>query len=545
VQLPDTLPDDVKEYIKELAQTNIELTLHIQKLEESKNQSISKIEKEITSKQARILQLEKLVSELKRSLFGKKSEKFDPTDYLQSRLFNEAEFGLDDEEGLYEGHSETVHVKSFSRKKSGRKPIPDNIPRKEIIHDISDEEKICHCGAHLTKIGEEVSEKFGIIPEQVYAEKHIRFKYACKNCEGDERDEAGKIVVTAALPPQLLPQSILTPELFAYIQTAKFVDHIPFYRLSKILSRHGVEISRATFCNWSIGVYEKYEHLFSFIKEFLFEGKLLQIDETTLQVHNEEGRPNTSKSYMWAIRGGPPNQLVIKYIYRETRSAEFLVKYLSGYEGTIQTDGYKSYDSHFKSNKDILHAGCMAHARREFEKCWNSNKDPFAGEILNQIKKLYQVEKEIRELGLHKKELYSEIVNLRQEKSKPVLEAIFNFISEYQKCYPVNIGAGGAVAYTLGQWDKLTLYLFHGEIYIDNNYVENAIRPFVLGRKNWLFSDSPRGAHASAFWFSLIETAKANNREPFKFLSEFMQKLPYAKSVEDSKTLFAQAIGWS
>ena len=188
------------------------------------------------------------------------------------------------------------------------------------------------------------------------------------------------------MPPQLLPKSNLTPELFAYIIVSKYLDHIPFYRMENILLRHELEITRATLCNWTIGIYERYHHLFSFYKNILLSGRLLGIDETVLQVHREEGRSDTANSYMWLIRGGTVDKPILLYLYRETRRAEFLKRYLKGYTGIIQTDGYGSYDTHFKGNENILHAGCMAHARREFEKIWKANKNPIAWDILNLFK---------------------------------------------------------------------------------------------------------------------------------------------------------------
>jgi hypothetical protein len=230
-------------------------------------------------------------------------------------------------------------------------------------------------------------------------------------------------------------------------------------------------------------------------------------------------------------------------MYRETRSAEFLKKYLKDYIGIIQTDGHTSYDAHFRINENILHGGCMAHARRGFEKLWKSNKDPIAGDILNQIRKLYKVEEEIRDKGLLQKNMLSEIVSIRQEKAKPILDALHTQLQDLLTKSTGTLGLGAAIRYALGQWDKLILYLSHGELYIDNNLVENAIRPFVLGRKNWLFSDSPDGAFASAFWYSLLQTALANGKNPYKFLLDFLTGLPLCQTPEDCEKLFFKCMG--
>jgi transposase len=358
---------------------------------------------------------------------------------------------------------------------------------------------------------------------------------------GDERTEAGKIVVTAKNQNEFFKKSILTPEMFAYTLTSKYVDHIPYYRLSKVFSRFGLEISRATFCNWTIGVYQTYKYQFSFLKEILLSSSVLGIDETTLQVLNEKDRSNTSKSYMWLLRGGTPDIPILKYIYRESRSAEFLVKYLQGYEGIIQTDGFSSYDTHL-TNDSIIHAGCLAHARRKFESEWKSNKNPFAGEILNLIRKIYFIEREINESKLFQNENFYEIKKIRQEKSKPLMEEIFQKLTEHKLKKNISVGVGNAVKYTLNQWDKLVIFLEHGVCKIDNNLVENGIRPFVLGRKNWLFSGSPNGADASAFWYSIIETAKANKQEPYKFILHILKALPNVKNQSQINDIFLNAL---
>jgi len=492
-----------------------------------------------------ISHLERIIIDFRRDRFGRKSEKTDPKDILFGMLFNEAEAGLSDQESLYDAHSETEHVKSYSRSRKGRKPLPAGIPRETVIHDIPDSEKICACGETLSRIGEETSEQLKYIPAVLSVLRHVRLKYACTRCRGDERDEAGKIVFTAPMPAQLLPKSILTPELFVYIILSKFLDHIPFYRMEKMLLRLEIQITRATFSNWTVGVHERYGHLFGFMKDLLLEGRLVGIDETTLQVHREQGRENTLKSYMWVMRGGRPDRPVLMYHYREKRNADFLKDFLKGYGGVVQTDGWTSYDTHLNKMEGVTHAACMAHIRREFEKLWKSDKIPAAGEVLLRIRALYGIEKEIREQELMKKEMYSEIVRIRQEEAKPVFEALYELLRELHVRYPHSFGLGKAVSYALGQWPKMETYLSHGECQIDNNLVENAVRPFVLGRKNWLFSDCPEGAEASAFWYSLIQTVKANGKNPNYVLLKLLARLPLCENQEQCRKLFFDCMEWS
>lgn len=256
-------------------------------------------------------------------------------------------------------------VKSHTRKKTGRKPFPDYFPRIETLHDISEAEKTCACGHTLSRIGEEKSEKLDIIPAKVQVEVHIRPKYACKHCEGTS-DETLPVVKIAPVPAQIAEKSMLSSGFLAYTITQKFADALPFYRQVGILQRSGVDLSRSALSNAAIQVYEKLSPMIEDIRKELFKSKYLQIDETVLQVLNEVEKPNTSKSYMWVIRGFIREKPVVLYHYESSRSAKFLEDWIGDFDGIIQTDGFESYDSLLKAKLKILHAGCWNHARRRF-----------------------------------------------------------------------------------------------------------------------------------------------------------------------------------
>lgn len=522
----ESLPDDI-----------LTLKQKILDLSAEKNS----IEEKFKNSQNKILQLENEIQDYRRILFGAKSEKMSLLEYEQYLLFNEAEHGLDDESELFEGLKES-HVREHRRK--GRRKISKDIPRKEIVHDVEEEEKICNCGCRMHQLPDEISENLVMIPAKLYVERHIYRRYACKGCEGDERDEAGKIILTAKRPESLLPGSILSPSLMAYVLVSKVVDHIPFYRMSKIFYRYGLEIPRATISNWVVGVYEKYKEFFSFLNKYLLKGPIIGIDETSLQVFKEAGRKNTTKSFMWVLRGGTVSKRIILFKYSPTRSAEFLKNELKDYTGFVQTDGYESYDTHLSSNENIILSECMAHVRRKFYKLYHSTKDRVAAKVLYLIKKLYEVEKQIKKLELYEKEEYQKIVEIRQTKAKPVFLELEAYLKEQAIRLPKEFGVGKPIQYALNRWEKLRPYLQHGEIYIDNNFVENAIRPFVIGRKNWMFSGSPRGAEATAFWFSFLETCKANNKEPYETLLDFLEKLPLCKNSKDCERIFSEVMGW-
>jgi transposase len=386
-------------------------------------------------------------------------------------------------------------------------------------------------------IGEEACEKLDVIPQKLIVERHIRPKYACKHCEGSG-DESSPAVRIAPPPASLIPKSFATPGLLASIVTSKFCDALPFHRQEKIFARHGVKLSRQTMCNWAIDVHDRVRPLLDLLKQDLLAGPLVGADETTLQVLREPGRKNTTKSYMWLLRGGPPGCPVLYYEYRPTRSAVFLKDFLKDYRGVLQSDGFSGYDA-IGEMIGITHAGCWAHARRKFFDAHKNNPDSESLRyILDLIGKLYAIEADGRDRGLKPRELKK----LRQRESAPVLIEFKQYIDQCAIAVRPQSETGKAITYTLNQWERLRVFLHDGNIPIDNNGVENKIRPFVIGRKNWLFAGSPRGAHASAALYTLIENAKANGIEPYWYLRFLFENIVHAKTEQDFRRLMPQSL---
>jgi len=476
---------------------------------------------------------------LRARLFGRKTEKILPEDaHEQLLLFNEAEESLSEEPPKPE---DEIVVPEHKRRKRGRKPLPPELPRVDAIHDLSEEEKICSCGAVKVKIGEEVSEQLDIIPAKIQVIRNIRYKYACKCCEGTEDD--GPTVVTAPMPKQLIPKSMATAGLVAYILTSKFVDALPFYRQEKQFTRIGIEIHRSTMCGWAIKAAQRCMPLIELLHSDMLSGPLINCDETPVQVMNEPDRANTTKSYMWVFRGGDPIHPIVLYRYHPTRSGDVPAEFLRGYEGYVQTDGYIGYNF-LDQQQGITHVGCWAHARRNFNDVIKaagkrkSGKTGSADVAMAFIGKLYRIEKNARLQQLSPLEIYE----LRQEKSKPILDKFKKWLDKKSVHTPPNGLLGKAVQYALNQWHRLTGYLKDGRVSMDNNLAENAIRPFVIGRKNWLFSGKPVGAEASACLYSLIETAKANGIEPYRYLRYVFDNIPKTTSTEDYRALLPQHI---
>lgn len=461
---------------------------------------------------------------LKARLFGRKSEKLTAEEILQGRLFDEAEQHHEEHEEK-RVKEDIIQVKGFERKKPGRKALPDYIPRVDIVHDIPEEEKVCACGSTLTRIGEDTSEKLEFIPSKIQVQKHIRYKYACRNCEGTASEGKGGAVKTAPLPPQMIPKGIVTPGLLSYVLVSKFCDALPFYRQEKMFARIGVELSRATMCNWAIFTHKRMNRFLELMWEHVTKSPHVGVDETRLQVMQEADRENKTISQMWVFRGGTRDHPVIMFKYSPTRSSETLKKYLNDYRGFLTSDGFTGYDA-FGRREGIIHTGCWAHVRRKFFEAAKNTSKGIAYNVLDLIHKIYKIEEKARGDNLSPEE----IVILRQKESRPLTESIKNILDREVHHAAPGFPLGKAIRYTLDDWIKLTVFLDHGIVPIDNNPVENAIRPFVVGRKNWLFSGSPRGADASAAIYSVIETAKANGLEPYAYLRYLFEKLPYAKT---------------
>jgi len=491
--------------------------------------------------QEKIHYLEEQLRLFKMELFGRSSEKRHEPHPDQMPMFTcDDDHAADDTQAS----EDTIVIAAHARKKRGRKALPNDLPRIDIIHDLSEEQKQCGCGQRKSCIGEEVSEKLDYIPARLQVERHIRLKYACKSCEGVEDD--GPTVMIPPPPVQLIPKSNSTAGLLAHIAVSKFTDAVPLYRQQKIFARLGIDLSRAVMAKWMVQASRSCAGLIDLLQEEIRGGPLIGIDESPLQVLNEAGRDNTTKSYMWVYRGGQLDRPTLLYQYQRTRSGRLALEFLDDYHGYIQSDDFAGYD-HLDQNPNIVHLGCWAHSRRKFVKVVKVRKKhrskrvspkSLADEALDYIGQLYLVEKEARRRELDAIQIYQ----LRQEKAKPLLDKFKDWLEANKPLTPPKGLLGRAISYTLANWEKLIIYLEDGRLRPDNNLVENAIRPFVVGRKNWLFAGSPDGAKASATFFSLIETAKANGLEPYAYLRHIFKKLPLAQTQQDLKDLLPQNI---
>ena len=506
----------------------------LQQLDPRIRSYIDQLESRASTAEARVGSLEVKYDHLKEEYrlllfkrFGRSSEK--QTEGEQQNLFEEAEVTVEDDRS----DVPVTDVTSHTRKKRGRRPIDDSIPRVDIVHDIPDAEKQCGCGRELVRIGEEVSERLQVIPEQIYVERHVRPKYACHVCEGSG-DEDKPAVRIAPAPPAVIPGSIATVGLIAFIIVNKFVDHLPLYRQEKRFERLGIHISRQDMSNWVVAVGRMLDPLIALFRDRIRAGPVMNMDETRMQVLKEPGRANTSESRMWVSLGGDPEAPVCLYGYHPRRNREYPQELLADCTLYLQTDGYEVYEQIAGSEPGITLIGCWAHARRKFFDAQKASKKAgAAAEGMKYIRRLYQIEEELRSQDVFGQEFGER----RRERVEPEIESFKEWLDKKAVTVVPSSLLGQAVRYTLGQWEKLIRYLDHPALTPDNNAAENAIRPFVVGRKNFLFSGSPRGALASSNLFSLIETAKLNGMNPYGYLYYVLSRLPDIRVSGEWETL--------
>lgn len=436
----------------------------------------------------------------------------------QLSFFNEAEVCA--EANVPE--PELIEIEKHYRKRTRltTDKLPDNLPVEVVEHDLPEDEKVCpECGGDMHVMGRDTRRELVIIPAQVKIREHVRKVYTCRDCE---TDEYGAPIVKAALAEPVIKGSFASPEAIAQIMTQKFVMGSPLYRQEQELNRQGIQLSRQTMSNWLLRATEDWlEPIYGVMKEILVNREVLHADETTLQVLHEPGKSAQSKSYMWLYRtSGDTDSPSVLFEYQPDRKTKRPAEFLKGFIGYLHTDGYEAYHS---LGSGIIVTGCWAHARRKFDEALKSlpEKDREGSHAMRgkqYCDQLFMLEREFADLD--SQERYKK----RQELSKPLVEAFFQWASSIG-VLPKSI-TGQARHYALSQKKYLERYLMDGRLEISNNRAERSIKPFVIGRKNFLFANTPRGAKASAIMYSIIETAKENGLDPYKYLVYVFEKAP-------------------
>jgi transposase len=482
--------------------------------------------------------LREQLNQFKRQLFQAKSEVLGTQQ--KDMFFNEAEAeGASARPAGEETQDDRVEVPAHKRARRGRKPLDPALPREVVRHELPEDERTCpHDGAALREIGVEVSEQLDIVPQQVRVIRHERVKYACPCCDGGLR--------LAARPLQVIPKGLLSEAALAWVVTSKYLDGLPLYRQAALLGRFGgTELSRNTLAASVVRVGQAVQPLINLLRDQLLEAPLVFADETELQVLKEPGRRAQAKSYMWAqmTEGsgpdgtGPPIQL---FAYSPSRSTETARKLYAGMRrgAVLMSDGYEPYNA-VAEEHGLVHLGCWAHCRRYFHDALQAlpkdkrGPEQLPAKFLQLIAELYKVEAQAREAGVD-----PTAVKLgRSEHSAPVLESLKELLLAHLHSVLPGSLLGKALHYMASQWSKLVRYVEDGRYPIDNNPCENAIRPFVVGRRNWLFADTVAGAHASANLYSLLQTCAANGIDGYKYLRAVLVALPCATTVDDYAAL--------
>jgi transposase len=429
-------------------------------------------------------------------------------------VFDEAETCLEVEQEELQSEDTTV-VKQHSRKK-GRKPLPQDLPRHEIIYDLTEAEKICSCGCQLSQIGSEVSEQLDYIPASLRVLVHRRYKYACKSCEDT--------VKSAPVPIKPLPKSNASASLLAHTLVSKFADHLPLYRQAMMFKRLDIDIARNSLCNWVIGCGQLFTPLIKLLQAEIISSDYVASDETPLRVLSSE----RSKCYMWVHLSGNRKKRAVVYDYHESRSGSCASDFLAGFKGYHQCDAYSGYNALHES-EDVTWVGCWGHARRKYIEITKIIKTHgVAHHMVGYIGQLYKIEREILDKSLDPRQTKE----LRLEKSGLILTRIEQFLGDCRDKVAPQSTLGRAVAYTVNNWQGLQTYLQDGRLRIDNNDSERMIKPFAVGRKNWLFCATNRGAEASANIYSLIETCKANGVNAYEYLRYILSNIRNCTSPE-------------
>lgn len=461
---------------------------------------------------------------LKRKQFGASSEKASDEVMEQlSLLFDEAEAYV------YAEQKAETSVKAHIRKKNSgsiKDVIPKDIPVEEIIHELPEGQQLCpQCGEEMVVIGTEIHESLKIKPAEAILQRDIYYTYACKNCE---KNDISTPVVKTPKEPVIIPGSFASPEAVAYIATQKFVMGSPLYRQEQEWNRKGLMLSRQTMSNWLLRCAKDWlEPVYDVLHQQLVQRDLLHADETELQVLHEPGKKAQAKSYMWLYRtSGDAEHPIVLYKYQPSRSGENPKAFLKGFHGYLQTDGYSGYNA----VEDVIHIGCLAHARRKFEEASKAQpkgkRSPTAEQGIAYCTKLFDLEKQYAAQQL----TFEERKQQRLERSKPVLDAMLVWANTRNAAPKSKLGE--ALTYLKNQWEPLNNFLLDGRIEISNNRAERSIKPFVMSRKNFLFANTPLGAQSSAVIFSLIETAKENDLDPYRYLTFVLKEAPKL-SVQD------------
>lgn len=519
--LPKTLPNTVAE---------------LQQMLIDQQSVIVQQEKKITSFESLIKVLEDKLRFLNQQHFAKSSEKNPGQPELQ--FLNEAELlhakeALEKLKAAEDKEEEDIDVPAHTRKAPKKRELPADLPRCDVIHDLTEQEKLCACGKIMSHIGEEILEQLGIIPQQFYVIVHHKLKYAC-SCKSCMR--------TASMPIQPLPGSQASPQMMAHVMVSKFHDGLPLYRQEKMAKREGLDLDRSKLARWTIEGGKLFQPIWNCLQDSFYSYDIALADETGIQVLKEQGRKPENKSYLWIRRGGPPDKPVVLVDYSPSRSGEVAHGLLEHFKGYLVIDGYTGYNAVVRNN-GLVPVYCSDHARRKFvdvikslskdlsEQAKESLSQSIASQAVEFYKSLYRIEKNIKNKSVQEK--YDE----RQLSAVPLWETFLSWANRMLVEGVAHKGTRNALAYLINHSEGLQRYCEDGRLPISNIQAEHVAKAIAVPRKNFLFADTPAGADASAMIYSLLESAKINGQHPQRYLSVLLSELPNAQSLDDIESL--------
>ena len=490
---------------EEINDANQQLTVAKEEINEA-NQQLTAAKEEITEANQQLADAKQEINYLRSLKFLPKTERGNGTDpeLLQAE---DLQGDIAEIDATLEQHTNTAD--KTRTKPTGRRALAAHLPRVDIRHDIQH----CPCGAcktELTWIRDDITEKLHLIPAKVEVHRHIYPQYACQQCQS---------IARASVEPQLIAGGLPTNGTLAWLAVSKYADHLPLYRIVKILERDGLELPLSTLSGWIGTLGMHLAPLWQRLGERLKQQPILHIDETPVtQLSNVKHA--TKKAYIWAYRSvSTADATIIWFDYHSTRSGDCVQQFLQDWHGTVMVDDYAGYKKLIQQN-ELIELGCWAHVRRKFFELVQSHHSPKGQQMLDLIAKLYKIEAEAKDLAIDQRR------QIRQRDAIPILDDIKQFLSATQQTAGPNSGLSRAVGHALRRWPALIRYPEHGAYPIDNNPVENAIRPIAVGKKNWLFAGSARAGKRAAVLQTLLATAKANDLNPYEWLLEVLNKLP-------------------